>query len=108
MSALSELARVGLRARVVDGRLQVGPPGRLTPEAREFVRRLAADLRRELAKPPDPLPPAEPRYRAWSMFRPDGSRAGTLLCPAGMTRAEAMAALPRAGWTVEPLPASRC
>jgi hypothetical protein len=42
------------------------------------------------------------------MFRPDGSRAGVMLDPGGMTRAEAMAALPRPGWSVEPLPASRC
>jgi hypothetical protein len=105
MSALAELERVGLRARVVDGRLQVGPPGRLTPEARELVRRLAADLRRELAQelPAEPVP-AEPRFRAWSMFRPNGSRAGTILDPGGMTEAEALEAVDRwPGWTVEPI-----
>jgi hypothetical protein len=55
--------------------------------------------------------PAEPlaRYRAWQMHKPDGSRAGTMLDPAGMTRAEAIEAVDRwPGCTVEPLPASRC
>jgi hypothetical protein len=42
------------------------------------------------------------------MRRPDGSRAGVVLDPGGMDHAEAMASLPRPGWTVEPLPASRC
>jgi hypothetical protein len=61
----------------------------------------------ELAKPADPVP-AAPRYRAWQMRKPDGSRAGVVLDPGGMTEAEAMAALPRPGWSVTPLAASVC
>lgn len=96
MSALAELERVGLRARLVDGRLQVGPPDRLTPEARALVARLAAAIATELT-----------RYRAWRVRMTDG-KTMTVMCPAGMTQAEALAAVDRwPGSTVEPLQASR-
>jgi hypothetical protein len=111
MSALAELRKAGLTVRVVDGGLEIGPAEALTPEACELVQRLAADLRRELAQelPAEPVPPAEPRFRAWQMRKPDGSRAGVMLAPGGMTAAEALAAVDRwPGMTVEPLPASAC
>jgi hypothetical protein len=84
VSAQAELRKAGLTVRVVDGGLEIGPAEALTPEACELVRRLAADLRRELAKPADPLPEPESRFRAWTMHRPDGSRAGVMLDPAGI------------------------
>jgi hypothetical protein len=62
-----------------------------------------AELAQEL--PADPVP-AEPlaRFRAWSMFRPDGSRAGVMLDPGGMDHAEALAAVDRwPGMTVDPI-----
>lgn len=50
-----------------------------------------------------------PRFRAWTMLRPGGCRAGTVLDPAGMDHAEALAAVDRwPGVTVEPVAASRC
>ena len=101
MTAAEELERVGLRARIVGGRLQVGPPDRLTPEARALLARLAAALRAELSAD------AAPRFRAWRCRFADG-RGMTVLCPAGMDHSEALAAVDRwPGATVEPLPASR-
>ena len=102
MSALADLKRLGLKARIVGGRLQVGPPDQLTAEARAMVARLAADLRAELERA------AEPLYRAWRCRFADG-RCMTVLNPAGMDHAEALAAVDRwPGCTVEPVPASRC
>ena len=44
------------------------------------------------------------KYRAWRIRRPDGSSGGIVMDPAGMTEAEALAAVDRwPGCTVEPL-----
>jgi hypothetical protein len=96
MSAVAELARVGLKARVTEGRLQVGPPALMTPESRALVSRLADQLRAELT-----------RYRAWTMHEADGRRIGVVLDSQGMTASEALASMPRPDLTVQPLLASR-
>jgi hypothetical protein len=96
MSALAELALVGLKARITEGRLQVGPPGRITLESQALVSRLADQLRAELS-----------RYRAWTMHEADGRRIGVVVDPSGMDRHEALASLPRPDLTVLPLLASR-
>lgn len=107
MTAVAELERVGLRARMLGGRLQVGPPDRVTPEAQAMVARLADRLRAELTEPPACAEPA-PRFRAWRARFADG-RTMTVLNPAGMDHAEALAAVDRwPGCTVEPQLASRC
>lgn len=98
MTALAELRRHGLTVTIVGGKPRIGPPEALTPEARDLVNRLAADIRSEL----------QARYRAWRCRFADG-RTMTVLNPAGMDHAEALAAVDRwPGSTVEPLPASRC
>lgn len=129
MTAADELERAGLRARMVGGRLQVGPPDRLTAEARALLARLAAALRAELSRDaspgadpmaapagnPCPAPPKEltaadpaPRYRAWRVRRADASSGGIVMDPTGMTETEALKAIDRwPGSAVEPLPRSR-
>lgn len=106
MNALAELERLGLKARIAGGRLQVGPLAQITPEARGLITRLAAALRAELS--PDTLTDPKPRYRAWLMLRTDGRSAGIVMDPAGMTEAKALAAVDRwTGLTVQPLAASQ-
>jgi hypothetical protein len=101
VSALAELAQLGLRARIgTGGRLQVGPPDRLTAEARALVARLAADLRAELEQA------AEPRFRAWRCRMTNG-RYMIVMRPTGMTRAECLEAVDGHNVVdVQPMPAS--
>lgn len=102
MGALVDLERIGLHARLTDnGRLQVGPPDRLTPELLVVVRGMATAIREELSALP-------PRFRAWQMLR-DGKRCGVMVSQsmAGMDQHEALAAVPSPGITVQPMPASR-
>jgi hypothetical protein len=105
---LERLRAAGFGLEVTDGgRLAVRPASRLTDEQRAAIRahrdELAAALRRELAKPADPLPEPAPRYRAWRARFPNG-KAMTVLHPPGMDHAEALAAVDRwPGMTVEPI-----
>jgi hypothetical protein len=102
---LHKLRADGLVLSVAAGALCVTPRSALTDEHRSAIRAHRDDL---VALLTETTPEPEPRFRAWRVRQADGRSGGIVMDPAGMARAEALAAVDRwPGCTVEPLPASR-